>query len=170
MRAEASRPSLYPHFWCEVQMNLGRIRVAEQLFSYNTNALSICGMLRRHDTIRRLRTDRRAMLSAANGNSLITPAGQTAQPFNARVEGFRRRPSCQDVWRKTPAAVGKPFAPSHAIRDSRSGSPMQSVEPNTLQRVVVSANGRHEQALFWLFTSSTIRAWRRGSQGCASNQ
>lgn len=62
------------------------------------------------------------------------------------------------------------LAPSHAIRDSRSGSPMQSVEPNTLQRVVVSANGRHEQALFWLFTSPTIRAWRRGSQGCASNQ
>lgn len=108
MRAEASRPFLYPHFWCEVQMNLGRIRVAEQL-SCNTNTLSVCGMLRRHDTIRRLRTDRRAMLSAANG-SLITPAGQTAQPFNARVEGFRRSPSCQDVWRKTPAAVGKPFA------------------------------------------------------------
>lgn len=29
MRAEASSPFLYPHFWCEVQMNLGRIRVAE---------------------------------------------------------------------------------------------------------------------------------------------
>ena len=39
------------------------------------------------------------------------------------------------------------LAPSHAILDSRSGSPMQCVEPNALQRVFVSANGGHEQAL-----------------------
>lgn len=38
---------------------------------------------------------------------------------------------------------------------------MQCVEPNTTQRVVVSANGAHEQALLWLLTSSSTRAWRR---------
>ena len=170
MRAEASRPFLYPHFWRAVQTNLGSIRVAE-LPSHNTSP--VCGLLlSSDDTIRRLRTDRSAMLPAANG-SLITPAGQTAQPFNAAQKVFGADPAARMYVERPQQPLESRslwLAPSHAIRDSRSGSPMQSVEPNTLQRVVVSANGRHEQALFWLFTSSTIRAWRRGSQGCASNQ
>ena len=99
--------------------------------------------------------------------------GMTAQPFNAAQKVFGADPAARMYSERPQQPLESRslwLAPSHAIRDSRSGSPMQSVEPNTLQRVVVSANGRHEQALFWLFTSPTIRAWRRGSQGCASNQ
>jgi len=47
-------------------------------------------MLKRHDTIRRLRTDR-ALLAAANGNNLITPAGHDG----TAIQRPRRRFSAQ---------------------------------------------------------------------------
>jgi hypothetical protein len=130
----------------------------------------------KNDTTKPDRTDRSMMICVVEG-SLITPAGRRQANSTAALKVFGAQsadPAARMHNQEPRWSLDEPFAeaaPSHAIRDSRSGSSMQSVEPNTLQRVFVSANGGHELALLWsLLTSPTFRPWWRGSQCCACNQ